>query len=299
MRGSLVMSRYYLQSEIANMRDDFSSAVKDILAKRVGFRCSNPACRQLTSGPQVDVTKVVNVGVASHITAASVGGPRFDASLTSEERAHPDNGIWLCQNCGKLVDNDLLRYPERILRAWKQQAEQATIREVEGGQSHQAAFLQGEPVHRIIDLLIMYQDATLRVHQSDSQDAMFSSLEKWRSCHPAVWGSNSVRDDTIRNLADPAKEWLTRSGCPHLSARDHDLVEECARVLSGFAVCYAPRAMPNVYSTWKTTEEKLWQQWNDQGERLLAIGDLIARLKELAARAGHRWQPPLQADHLA
>src|SRR4051812_1246686 len=112
------------------MRDDFSPAVKVILAKRVGSRCSNPDCRQLTCGPQVDATKAVNVGVASHVTAASPGGPRYDASLTPEERAHPNNGVWLCQKCGKLVDNDATRYPEPLLREWKTRAEEAALREV-------------------------------------------------------------------------------------------------------------------------------------------------------------------------
>jgi hypothetical protein len=67
-----------------NVRDDFSPAVKEVLAKRVGCLCANPACRQLTSGPQVDAEKAVNVGVASHITAASSLGPRYDESLTPE-----------------------------------------------------------------------------------------------------------------------------------------------------------------------------------------------------------------------
>lgn len=33
-------------------RDDFNPEVKDVLAKRVGARCSNPNCRQTTSGPR-------------------------------------------------------------------------------------------------------------------------------------------------------------------------------------------------------------------------------------------------------
>ncbi len=48
------------------MRDDFPLPVKDALAKRVGYRCSNPQCRQSTSGPQDDPTKFVNTGVAAH-----------------------------------------------------------------------------------------------------------------------------------------------------------------------------------------------------------------------------------------
>ncbi len=57
------------------MRDEFAIAVKDTLAKRVGFRCSNPGCRKPTSGPQEDPSKSVNVGVAAHITAAASDGP--------------------------------------------------------------------------------------------------------------------------------------------------------------------------------------------------------------------------------
>lgn len=68
------------------MRDDFSLSTKELLAKRVAYRCSNPACRHVTSGPQIDSAKVVNIGVAAHITAASAGGPRFDPAMTPDER---------------------------------------------------------------------------------------------------------------------------------------------------------------------------------------------------------------------
>jgi hypothetical protein len=77
----------------------------------------------LTSGPQNDPSRALNVGVAAHITAASEGGPRFDAGLSSDERRHAENGIWLCQNCAKLIDNDAPRFTERLLRAWKETAE--------------------------------------------------------------------------------------------------------------------------------------------------------------------------------
>jgi hypothetical protein len=105
------------------MRDDFTEEVKRTLAARVGNRCSNPTCRALTSGPQDDPAKALNVGVAAHITAAAQGGPRYDTLLSSEERCHADNGIWLCQTCAKLVDNDTSQFPSNVLRAWKTIAE--------------------------------------------------------------------------------------------------------------------------------------------------------------------------------
>jgi|SRR5215469_11459882 len=112
------------------MRDDFSEEVKTAVAKRVNYICSRPDCRAQTTGPQDDSSKAVNVGVAAHITAASVGGPRYDPEMTSEERKSPANAIWLCQNCAKLVDNDVHQFPPESLRKWKQGAELAARQKV-------------------------------------------------------------------------------------------------------------------------------------------------------------------------
>jgi hypothetical protein len=105
------------------MRDDFTVEVKRILAARVGSACSNPDCHALTSGPQDDPEKAINVGVAAHITGAAEGGPRYNPNLTAEQRRSIDNGIWLCQNCAHLIDSDLSRFTEDLLRAWKTVAE--------------------------------------------------------------------------------------------------------------------------------------------------------------------------------
>jgi hypothetical protein len=105
------------------MSDDFSDPVKRALAARVGYLCSDPGCRAPTSGPQDDPARSVNLGVAAHITAASPGGPRYDPSLLPEQRSGHENGIWLCQNHGKLVDNDRQRFTVDLLRKWKADAE--------------------------------------------------------------------------------------------------------------------------------------------------------------------------------
>lgn len=104
-------------------RDDFPANVRRALEKRVGSRCSNPDCRRSTSGPHSDIGRSVCIGVASHISAASVGGPRFDSSLSSSQRSGFLNGIWLCQSCAKLVDNDVPRYAPEVLHGWKREAE--------------------------------------------------------------------------------------------------------------------------------------------------------------------------------
>lgn len=114
------------------MRDEFSAKTKDILAQRVGFRCSNPKCRKATSGPDSTGSKAINVGVAAHIAAASEGGPRFDASMTLEQRTSPENGIWLCQICAKLIDSDKTKYTREVLLDWRETAEHLAAAEVQG-----------------------------------------------------------------------------------------------------------------------------------------------------------------------
>ena len=104
-----------------NNRDDFSEAVKRTVAERVNRRCSR--CDAPTSGPQRDPAKSLNVGVAGHITAAAPGGPRYDSSLTPEQRKGHGNAIWLCQTCGRLVDNDESAFSVQDLQRWKLAAE--------------------------------------------------------------------------------------------------------------------------------------------------------------------------------
>lgn len=104
-------------------RDNFSEKIKGILARRVGYYCSNPECRCPTAGPAVDETKSIHWGEAAHITAAALGGPRYEPSLTTEERKSLANGIWLCSNCARKIDKDQARYTRGLLIKWKKDAE--------------------------------------------------------------------------------------------------------------------------------------------------------------------------------
>jgi len=109
--------------------DDFPLGVKGSRETR-RISLLEPECPQLTAGPHPDPTKAVNIGVAAHITAASPHGPRFDPCLTPEQGCSAENGIWLCQNHGKLVDNDAIKYSVILLREWKRIAEAMTEREL-------------------------------------------------------------------------------------------------------------------------------------------------------------------------
>jgi hypothetical protein len=159
-------------------RDDFKPEVKDVLAKRVGMRCSNPNCRQPTSGPQEHPARVLNIGVAAHITAASPNGPRYDKSLSPESRGSIENGLWLCQNCAKLVDNDDLRYPVDLLRRWKALSEEAARLDIESpNNSGAVARTTDEELIRFYAQCFDRRAFQDRFHQEGSMEAFDKAIE--------------------------------------------------------------------------------------------------------------------------
>lgn len=111
-------------------RDNFSQKNKELLAKRVGFKCSNPSCRVNTIGPNSLVEKSTLIGIAAHIYAAAPGGPRYKEEMTSEERSSTKNGVWLCANCSVLIDRDYNKYSAILLFEWKRKAEKIAEEEL-------------------------------------------------------------------------------------------------------------------------------------------------------------------------
>lgn len=139
------------------MRDDFDDKTKGILARRAGYRCSNPKCRKLTTGPQTHPAKAINIGVAAHIAAASPGGKRYDPTQTSVDRKSVGNGIWLCQSCAKLIDSDGVRYTVELLQGWKSRSEAMAFQEIEGS-SQRIIDVDVDPIDTLSALLDMPDD---------------------------------------------------------------------------------------------------------------------------------------------
>lgn len=103
-------------------RDDFSTAVKTELAKRVNYHCS--ICDAQTVAAKTGTDSSCNIGKAAHIKAAAAGGPRYDATQTPEERRSIQNGLWVCANCGDIIDRDEHAYRPDHLHELKTAAEQ-------------------------------------------------------------------------------------------------------------------------------------------------------------------------------
>jgi hypothetical protein len=112
------------------VRDDFSKQTITEIAKGVGYRCSNPKCARPTVGANAEQDGLITIGVAAHICAASPGGPRYEAAQTREARRSKENGVWLCQSCGKLVDADEQKFTVKVLSEWKRGAQERAFREL-------------------------------------------------------------------------------------------------------------------------------------------------------------------------
>ncbi|YBW38499.1 hypothetical protein ACMYR2_1003 [Nitrobacter sp. TKz-YC01] len=110
-------------------RHEFKLSVKRELAIRAAHFCSNPHCLRLTSGPRSGGERGLGTGHAAHICAAAEGGPRYDPGQSESERRSSANGLWLCRECGDMVDKDSGGFRAEQLRNWKRDHE-IMIREV-------------------------------------------------------------------------------------------------------------------------------------------------------------------------
>ena len=119
-----VYPSFYPRRDMA-AEDRFKQAIIATLAKRAANRCSNPDCGAITSGPSIAPDDAVNVGEAAHIYGANPGSARYDSDMSPSERSAISNGVWLCGNCHKLIDDDPLRYPAGLLYEWQRNHERS------------------------------------------------------------------------------------------------------------------------------------------------------------------------------
>lgn len=130
-------------------RAAFTQAVKDALATRAGHHCSFPGCDAPTSGPSAESSlATASTGMACHIFAASSGPParRVGTSMSVEELASIENGIWMCYKHGKLIDADECTYPADLLISWREFAEKRAAARQQHGDGVDLAQIKGLPV---------------------------------------------------------------------------------------------------------------------------------------------------------
>jgi hypothetical protein len=162
-------------------RDDFPMSVRRELWERAHFYCS--LCREHTAGPLHVAMGSARAGDAAHITAAAPGGPRYDPTLTSEQRRSAANGIWMCGTHARLIDRDVHRYTADDLRRMKAEHEAWVTSLIEGR-------------HRQPDAML---EAALEAHAIHDIRALgFALREPGWSGHEALIGRLGVHSDERR-----------------------------------------------------------------------------------------------------
>lgn len=152
----------------------FSDDTIETLSKRAALLCSNPDCGVLTSGPTEDKDSSINIGEAAHIYGRTSRAARYKPDLSISEIADITNGIWLCRNCHKLIDNDAPRFPAELLFEWRRQHEQTILERI------------GRPGDKLREKL---QAERLRLFEGTSRLAQQIVLDK-----PPLWEFKLVNE---------------------------------------------------------------------------------------------------------
>ncbi len=95
-----------------------------------GNECANPACtKKLIAEDRISIVSKI-----CHIEAASAEGPRYNKSMTNEERRSFSNLILLCDEHHTIIDNkeNEGKYPVGLLKKWKSDHEQKIIEIISG-----------------------------------------------------------------------------------------------------------------------------------------------------------------------
>ena len=103
---------------------DFKKTTVETIAKRAGYKCSNPDCRVNTIGPNTNPNKTTKIGEAAHIYGARQNSKRYEPKMTNIARKAITNAIWLCRNCHKLIDADEHKYTATLLFLWREKHEE-------------------------------------------------------------------------------------------------------------------------------------------------------------------------------
>lgn len=115
----------------ASLRDRVPPAQEKVVIARSGNKCAYPGCgADLAIDPKSPGDRPKATGKVAHVAAASPGGPRYDATMTTAERGSAENLIYLCGPHHDAVDTQLEYHTCEFLLEAKRVHEEAVERAV-------------------------------------------------------------------------------------------------------------------------------------------------------------------------
>jgi hypothetical protein len=190
----------------------FSTATVETLSKRAALLCSNPDCGALTSGPTSESIGAVNLGEAAHIYGRTSTSARYTADLTAAELCDITNGIWLCRNCHKVIDNDPPRFPAELLFQWRRRHEQSVLERLGKPGERLRETLKAEHLRLFAETSYLAQQIVLdrpehweyKLTMEILRSGLGEVYERWRHLKHGMY----VRKSTVLP-ANQVAEWLS------------------------------------------------------------------------------------------
>jgi hypothetical protein len=180
--------------------------------------------------------------------------------MTRRERQAADNGVWLCQNDAKLIDDDTIRFDATLLRAWQVAAENAASRE-QG---------RGNPGPRLAGERMVPFRRDLPREREQLRTALFEYLSDVGAI--ATWGAHA--DLAYMTLFEIALNAVTHGGAKFVYIESDEHVVSVQDDGAPFGLSELRRGGRGAHLALKHLEET-------------ASGSLTARHQRMSA--GNRW----------
>jgi hypothetical protein len=182
--------------------------------------------------------------------------------MSPRERKSIDNARWLCQNCAKLIDSDVLKYSPATLYSWKKQSEERALRDISSASLSTESILPYSTADLSAREIIELGENN-RFH-GDSNDLKNLATR----CAIAAIDGLQVRFDirllpTVLSRQPPDPLWL-----PRYEKRRSEKAQELDRLLTILTA-------PSVHEWWRYTFQ--------------SVEDWILCLETLLARASITW----------
>lgn len=214
---------------------DFPQKTVNLIAYRSAHICANPNCNRLTIAPSMGhVESTIKIGEAAHIHDARDKTIRFDKSLSEEDLAKAENGIWLCASCHTEIDKNRGQdFPASTLKQWKSDHEELISNLL---QKHQSPlplirrYINDQKLAQEIVDLISNKGAFHRGHHWENPQHVVDSVKEVRK-ELLIIGNKIDFEKRLREINDDLKKALKEymnetSKYPNYSSTHMDLMRQ-------------------------------------------------------------------------
>jgi len=167
----------------------------------------------MTTGPHSNDGKSLRSGEAAHIYSAKSKIARFNKDLSDTQIRDIKNGIWLCRDCHKLIDQDEKAFPAGLLFHWKNTHEEFV------------KALRSKPNHGILRLLQPTIDEELKANE------VLDFLDDKRVFHKDY--SSEIPEHVFISLQDIRRE-LVRKKSAVSQTYLADEIDKILKAIRGF-----------------------------------------------------------------